>query len=219
MVNTAWRKIFFFLNKKHARQDAKKRVSSFKDPGSYEPDRHAAVITHNSHCLPLFVMWKVIPSQWRLVKFTLNCSCQAAFSAPTADWLKCFTGGRSHGRFHGASFLLSGITFLPNLEMNLNYSLPWIIFDWRSRCRGAARSGRPRMTGDRQACVRVRTYIVLNVFLLSWCPVQPDTFISDLPKAEPDGMWSSNALQAEENRVCFHRSDDAYLTCSWWWQH
>lgn len=82
-----------------------------------------------------------------------------------------------------------------------------------------ARSSRSRITGERLACVRASIYLVMNVILLSWCPVRTDTFISDLPKADPDGMWSSNALQAEENRVCFHRSDDAYLTCGGWWQH
>lgn len=47
--------------------------------------------------------------------------------------------------------------------------------------------------------------------LPSWCPVCSNTFISVLPKAVPDGMQSSNALQAEETQARFHRRDDAYL--------
>lgn len=42
----------------------------------------------------------------------------------SARRLKCLTGARSHGGLHRTSFLPSRITFLPNLETNLNYSVP-----------------------------------------------------------------------------------------------
>lgn len=60
-------------------------------------------------------------------------------------------------------------------------------------------------------CVYVPEFNNRTQYLPFWCPLRAITFISGLPKVVPDGMLSSNALQAEEVRVCFHRRDDAYL--------
>ncbi len=50
-------------------------------------------------------------------------------------------------------------------------------------------------------CICCLCLCLMIKYLPSWCPMCSNTFISVRPKAVPDNMWSSNALQAEETQL------------------
>lgn len=115
-----------------------------------------------------------------------------------------FTGGLSDGWLRRMSLVPRCITFLC-LEDYLKslHNLPYLYRGPGGVCVYVQVCSASVFDGllEKQLCVCVcmsaRTCSMI-VYLLPWCPVWSNTFISVLPKAIPDGMWSSNELQAEE---------------------
>lgn len=147
------------------------------------------------------------------VYYKLQLSCSILRPEP-ADWSfywRSFTRTAPRGVFGPLLYRVS-----PPLETNLNHSTTWTIFAEAQVCECAALLCWMAVDyrRSRRACGCLS---LMNVYLPSWCPVWANTFIFVLPKADPDGILSSNAPQAEETPVCFHRGDDAYLSRSWWW--